>query len=80
MAAMTSSEVQIRTEPGAPLAVMVIGRNEGERLRRCLLSVEKMHRPEGGIEVVYIDTASEDGSADMGSHADWSILHRDVTR
>jgi glycosyltransferase involved in cell wall biosynthesis len=52
-------------DPGAKLAVVVIGRNEGERLRRCLLSVEKMHRPQGGIEVVYVDTASDDGSAEM---------------
>lgn len=66
---MTSSEIRIRTDPGAPLAVVVIGRNEGERLRQCLLSVEKMHRPEGGIEMVYVDTASEDGSADMGRGA-----------
>lgn len=47
------------------LAVVVIGRNEGERLRRCLQSVESMSKPEGGFECVYVDTASEDGSADM---------------
>ena len=46
------------------LAVVVIGRNEGERLPRCLQSIDAMSKPEGGIECVYVDTASEDGSAD----------------
>lgn len=51
--------------PPKKLAVVVIGRNEGERLRRCLQSVEQMRKPEGGFECVYVDTASEDGSAEL---------------
>lgn len=53
-------------EPAAPInpqqmtttdvSVVVIGRNEGERLRRCLHSVQEMAR------VVYVDSGSTDGS------------------
>ena len=64
---MNTVDTKSHFQPGASpaLAVVIIGRNEGERLRRCLLSVEEMHCPEGGIERVYVDTASEDGSAEM---------------
>jgi GT2 family glycosyltransferase len=39
------------------VGVVVIGRNEGERLRRCLLSVQ-----EQAGSVVYVDSGSTDGS------------------
>lgn len=41
----------------AHVGVVVIGRNEGERLRRCLLFPELRHQP-----IVYVDSGSEDGS------------------
>lgn len=50
------------------LAVVVIGRNPGERLRWSLASVGKMRRPAGGIEVVYVDTASTDGSPSVAAN------------
>ena len=40
------------------LGVVVIGRNEGERLMRCLASIEP------GVPVVYVDSGSSDGSAE----------------
>jgi GT2 family glycosyltransferase len=40
-----------------PIAVVVIGRNEGERLRRCFASVCAP-----GTTVVYVDSGSTDGS------------------
>jgi len=50
------------------LGVVVIGRNEGERLRACLESVMPL-----GAAVVYVDSASSDGSPDLarslGAHA-----------
>jgi GT2 family glycosyltransferase len=50
----------------ADIGVIAIGRNEGERLRRCLVSVAGR-----GLPVVYVDSASTDGSAvgarDMGA-------------
>ncbi|HEV3112091.1 MAG TPA: glycosyltransferase [Candidatus Binataceae bacterium] len=44
------------------ISVVVIGRNEGERLTRCLESVATMVHPGGGVEVIYVDSASTDGS------------------
>ncbi len=44
------------------LSVVVIGRNEGERLRRCLQSVRDMRNPGGDVEVIYVDSASTDNS------------------
>jgi len=58
-------EESARQRPQPKLAVVVIGRDEGERLRRCLRSVEEMRKPEGGIECIYVDTASADGSPEM---------------
>jgi cellulose synthase/poly-beta-1,6-N-acetylglucosamine synthase-like glycosyltransferase len=46
-----------------PVAVVVIGRNEGERLRACLGSVLAMNYPRDLLDVVYVDSASTDGSA-----------------
>jgi glycosyltransferase involved in cell wall biosynthesis len=54
--------------------VVVIGRNEGERLRRSLQSVEKMRRPPGGIEVVYVDTASTDESVLIAKQAGARVI------
>src|SRR5687767_980137 len=44
---------------GGQLGVVVIGRNEGERLKRCLASV----LPHASV-VVYVDSGSTDGSVD----------------
>jgi cellulose synthase/poly-beta-1,6-N-acetylglucosamine synthase-like glycosyltransferase len=47
------------------IAVVPIGRNEGERLRRCLESILVMNYPAGQIEVIYVDSQSSDGSVEM---------------
>ncbi len=44
------------------VSVVVIGRNEGERLRRCLQSVVAMTHEDFDIEVIYVDSGSVDGS------------------
>jgi GT2 family glycosyltransferase len=44
------------------VSAVVIGRNEGERLVRCLGSIAGMHREGFEVEVVYVDSASTDGS------------------
>ena len=49
------------------LSVVVIGRNEGERLVHCLTSVRAMRPIEGGIEIIYVDSASTDGSAERAA-------------
>lgn len=54
--------------PRLLLSVVVIGRNEGARLTRCLESVQRMGPPEpahdepGGVEILYVDSRSEDDS------------------
>ncbi|HZM01358.1 MAG TPA: glycosyltransferase, partial [Planctomycetota bacterium] len=52
--------------PGPPQSVVgfvVIGRNEGARLRRCLASLE------GAGPVAYVDSGSSDGSPDLARAA-----------
>lgn len=44
----------------ARLAIVVIGRNEGQRLRRCLEGIAG-----GPAPVVYVDSGSTDGSSDL---------------
>jgi glycosyltransferase involved in cell wall biosynthesis len=45
------------------LCIVVIGRNEGERLTCCLQSVVK-----AGAELIYVDSASTDGSPEVAAH------------
>ena len=45
-----------------PVAVVIIGRNEGERLRACLASVLAMDYPPSLLDIVYVDSASTDSS------------------
>jgi cellulose synthase/poly-beta-1,6-N-acetylglucosamine synthase-like glycosyltransferase len=56
--------------PEPAISVVIIGRNEGERLVRCLQSVQAMSHP-GPIEIIYVDSNSSDGSparaAEMGA-------------
>ena len=46
----------------AMISVVVIGRNEGERLRCCLQSVQAMQRGSWQVELIYVDSGSSDGS------------------
>lgn len=48
--------------PDVVLSVVIIGRNEGERLRRCLESVKNMDPIGGDVEVIYVDSGSVDNS------------------
>jgi glycosyltransferase involved in cell wall biosynthesis len=45
------------------VSVVVIGRNEGERLVRCLASIAAAHWDMARHEVIYVDSNSTDGSA-----------------
>lgn len=51
-----------QTEDTPRVAIVVIGRNEGERLVRCLKSIRALAYPADAIEVVYVDSDSSDGS------------------
>ena len=55
--------------PGQPdaqdlpsISIVVIGRNEGERLIRCLDSIAAVDYPADRLELIYVDTNSTDGS------------------
>ena len=59
-----------QTADNQPLiSVVVIGRNEGERLRRCLQSVKGMVRVGFEVEVIYVDSGSVDGSVALAESA-----------
>lgn len=44
------------------VSVVIIGRNEGDRLTRCIESVNAMRQPGGPVEVIYVDSDSTDDS------------------
>lgn len=62
-------------EQGAsPLVgVVAIGRNEGERLRRCLESVRGL-----GLPTVYVDSGSSDDSVSIAESLDVEVVHLDT--
>lgn len=53
--------------------VVVIGRNEGERLRRCLSSVSNATGP-----VVYVDSGSTDGSVELARSMGAEVVALDM--
>jgi GT2 family glycosyltransferase len=56
----------------ADVAIVVIGRNEGERLKRCLASLP------GTRQAVYVDSGSTDGSCEMARAMDVDVLGLDA--
>ncbi len=59
------------SESARGVGVVVIGRNEGERLRRCLASLP------AGARVVYVDSGSTDGSTEAAAAAGASVVRLD---
>jgi GT2 family glycosyltransferase len=62
-------------EPAPRVGVVAIGRNEGERLRRCLGSIDLV-----GAPVVYVDSASTDGSSELARGLGAVVVDLDMTR
>lgn len=58
-----------------PVAAVVIGRNEGERLRACLASVIGAAAP-----VVYVDSGSTDGSPELARAMGAEVVALDLAR
>ena len=56
------------------VGVVVIGRNEGERLRRCLVSVRSQ-----ADRVVYVDSGSSDGSPHVAAALGVEVVQLDPT-
>lgn len=66
---------EAKTEPmGALLGIVLIGRNEGERLKRCLHSVLK-----GDDPVVYVDSGSTDGSVEFALAQGAEVVNLDTS-
>lgn len=63
--------------PDSTLGVVVIGRNEGERLVRCLDSVM---RAGSAARVVYVDSNSTDGSAAAARALGADVVELDASR
>lgn len=59
----------------ATVGVVIIGRNEGERLKRCIASVDATTRP-----IVYVDSGSTDGSAAWAREQGASVVELDMAR
>ena len=59
----------------AGVGIVVIGRNEGERLRQCLRSVHG-----AGYPVVYVDSGSRDGSVALAHQYADRVLELDPAR
>lgn len=57
------------------VGAVVIGRNEGNRLRRCLLSMAA-----SDIPVVYVDSGSTDGSQDLARYLGVTLVELDMSR
>lgn len=62
------------------LSVVVIGRNEGERLRYCLESVQQLQALPGLVEVIYVDSGSTDGSTELAYSLGALVLQVDSER
>ncbi len=56
------------------ISIVIIGRNEGERLVRCLESVRDMVGRDRSTEIVYVDSGSTDGSVQCALHFGASVV------
>lgn len=57
------------------VGAVAIGRNEGERLKRCIMSLQAE-----GIKITYVDSGSKDGSAEWAISQGISVVHLDMSR
>jgi glycosyltransferase involved in cell wall biosynthesis len=60
------------------IGVVVIGRNEGERLKRCLRSLQAQ-LPEQ-LPIVYVDSGSTDGSLDFARSLGVHVIELEMTQ
>lgn len=65
---MTEADTPLRDHCG----VVAIGRNEGERLKRCLTSAR------GAQALVYVDSGSHDGSVDWARSQGFDVVELDT--
>lgn len=69
-----SSRMNVADDPKTCVGVVAIGRNEGERLRRCLESVK------GKVAaIVYVDSGSADDSVNMAKSLGVEVVQLDLS-
>jgi cellulose synthase/poly-beta-1,6-N-acetylglucosamine synthase-like glycosyltransferase len=56
------------------VSVVVIGRNEGPRLQRCLQSIAQMNHPSFDFEVIYVDSGSADNSLTLAKESGATVI------
>lgn len=64
----------------AVISVVVIGRNEGERLVRCLRSVQTADTDGRAVELIYVDSDSTDGSPERAQTLGARVLRVQPSR
>lgn len=57
------------------IGVVIIGRNEGDRLRQAILSVNQAN-----AKIVYVDSGSADGSVQLAQQLQCDVVELDMTR
>jgi glycosyltransferase involved in cell wall biosynthesis len=62
------------------LSIVVIGRNEGQRLVRCLQSVVAIKKLDGQSELIYVDSGSSDGSPQIAESLGAKVIVLDTKR
>lgn len=70
----------MHSSTGPGLSVVVIGRNEGQRLENCLRSVQAADTAGLSMELIYVDSASSDGSPERAAALGARVLHVDPPR
>lgn len=66
--------MQDSNTPIPPISVVVIGRNEGERLTRCLESIRAADYPGDSIQLIYVDTDSTDDSCERAERLRATVI------
>lgn len=66
--------MHIQADQGTVVGIVAIGRNEGERLRRCLESLSGLART-----IVYVDSGSTDGSSALARSAGAHVVQLDLS-
>lgn len=56
------------------LSVVIIGRNEGARLTRCIRSAQAIRDLRGAFEIIYVDSASTDDSVERARALGVSVI------
>jgi glycosyltransferase involved in cell wall biosynthesis len=64
--------------PSPRLGVVTIGRNEGERFRRCVESIRRQTAAPGAV--VYVDSGSTDGSVAFARERGVDVVELDMSR